>query len=162
MATKTETKGGQTKLERAIEFLRSDEGAGLSHVEAARRLGCSDAHIRRARAVIAAQEKADGLSEDPDDNKRLLENVVHAAEAVELIDVAIADLKDEMKELRGQRKELGQRVKDAIHAARETHPLFDRSGKIEGETEDEAEAEAEATATNGKAGAKAARLSAVG
>jgi predicted nucleic acid-binding Zn-ribbon protein len=115
-----------TKLEEAIDLLQSDDGSNLSNAEAARRLQCSEAHIRRARAFVAAQQKSDELSDDPDDSARLLKNVVNSSEAVDLVDGAIADLKEELKELREQRKELGQRVKDAIHAARETHPLFDR------------------------------------
>jgi DNA-directed RNA polymerase specialized sigma subunit len=118
-----------TKFEQVLELLQSEEGADLTQDEVAERIGCSRAHVRRAQAVIAAQQKSDELSDDPDDSARLLKNVVSSSEAVDLVDGAIADLKEELKELREQRKELGQRVKDAIHAARETHPLFDRSEK---------------------------------
>jgi sugar-specific transcriptional regulator TrmB len=128
-----------SKLDEILEVLEEPGGEKLTNPVIGERVGCTEAHVRRARKVLQARrlvEEQGGL--DSSEAAHLLGTILRADEAEELIRDALAEAKDEVKVLRGQLKEMVAEGASARKAARENYPLFDKA-------KDEAEAEADAS-----------------
>jgi hypothetical protein len=122
-----------SKLDEILEVLDSPGGEKLTNPAIGERVGCTEAHVRRARKVLQARrlvESQDGL--DSSEAAHLLGTILRADEAEELIRDALAEAKDEVKALRAQLKETTASGTSARKAARESYPLFDKP-KDEGE-----------------------------
>jgi chromosome segregation ATPase len=115
-----------SKLSDALDILRTDEGEARSDRDIAEELDCSERHVCRARSTLRAERLAAQQAEEGTEAERLLANICQTDEAEEVIELAIADAKDELKELKDQLKEIRAQGKAARKAARESYPLFDR------------------------------------
>jgi DNA-binding IclR family transcriptional regulator len=129
-----------TKHEACLDLLRSGEADGLSNPEIASRIGCNEGTVRRARAILEAEQLTDRSSDSDDpaetEADRLLREIIEADRAEELAAKALADAKEEVKQLKEHWQEFVDRRVAAGRAARETFPLFDRPVPDRTPTED--------------------------
>jgi hypothetical protein len=134
-----------SKLDDALALLRMPGGEGRNNNEIAAEVGCSEAHIRRAREVLRAERLAAQEAEEGSEAEQALAAILRASRAEGIIEDQIADLKDDLKTLKAALKDMRGKTRDAVAAALETYPLFDRGsqggsdvdGDEGGETEEE-------------------------
>jgi hypothetical protein len=121
-----------SKLDDALALLRMPGGEGRNNNEIAAEVGCSEAHIRRAREVLRAERLAAQGTEDGSEAEQALAVILRASRAEGIIEEQIADLKDDLKTLKAALKDMRGKTRDAVAAALESYPLFDRDGQEDG------------------------------
>lgn len=118
-----------SKLDDAIALLRMPGGEDRNNNEIAAEVGCSEAHIRRAREVLRAERLATQGTEDGSEAEQALAAILRASRAEGIIEDQIADLKDDLKTLKAALKDMRGKTRGAVAAALESYPLFDRDGQ---------------------------------
>jgi DNA-binding GntR family transcriptional regulator len=118
-----------SKLQDAIDLMKTAEGSRLSQNEVAESVGCSRAQVRRAQQTITAERRLEGRSDDGDEARRYLTDVLTTYEAEEQIRLALKDLRDEQTEQKARLREIVERRDALAKEARETYPLFETAEK---------------------------------
>ena len=118
-----------------LDLLRQPAWADSSNTEIAEEIKCSEAHVRRARAALKALDMANEPSDDPDDNRRLLTDIITKFRARAELHVLLADAVATVKDLKAAIKDLEVTLEESVSTAAEEHPLFDRPAVIGTESE---------------------------